>query len=75
MLDSERITDQVIERLPIGEDLELHVKLTYVDRRPLVQLRVFTPSEKHYGRGVILEPTLVGPLIEALRRATVLALT
>lgn len=45
--------DKVFAKIPRGQDLELHVKVTDVDGEKRINLREYVPSTKLYGRGVL----------------------
>lgn len=52
------IKRNVIERVPNGDDLEIHTSIVTVGSDRLVEVREYTPSLKSYGRGVTLPPSI-----------------
>lgn len=57
---------RVLHRLPVAEDLEIHVSTVTIARAPYVEVRNFTPSLKVYGRGVIVPPSVAAQIGDAL---------
>lgn len=48
------LTRIVIERVPVADDLEIHVCVVEVSGVRAVDLRNFIPSTQTYGRGLII---------------------
>lgn len=59
-------TRTVVERIPVADDLEVHVSKVEVDGLQAVDLRNFVPSTESYGRGLIIPAELVKAVRSAL---------
>lgn len=42
----------VKQRIPVADDLEIHVSSLIVANEPFVEIRNYIPSLKEYGRGI-----------------------
>lgn len=68
MPDSKQPTrDKIYAKFRKSPDLELHIKLTWIDGLEFVNLRNYVPSKKEYGKGVMFPSSMLGWVLEELQ--------
>lgn len=60
---------KVISRFPVAPDLEIAVSMLSVKDERMLEIRNFVPSQKSYGRGVVIPAELANDVAAALRLA------
>lgn len=60
--------DKVMKKLRKGPDLELHIKLTWIDGLEFVNIRNYVPSAGEYGKGVLFPSSMLESVHEELGR-------
>lgn len=60
--------ERIYARYRKGADLELHVKVTWVNGLQFVNLRDYVPSTQEYGKGVLFPIDILPWVLESLQQ-------
>lgn len=60
--------ERLYARYKKGADLELHVKVTWINGLEFVNLRDYVPSTQEYGKGVLFPTHLLEYVLETLQQ-------
>lgn len=65
-LSKQPTRDKLYAKYRKGPDLELHIKVTWIDGLEFVNLRNYVPSTKEYGKGVLFPSHMLPWIVEEL---------